>query len=86
MVICTDGLANVGVGTLEDEADIPAARAFYTSLADHALSKGVSVSIVTIDGTEADLDSIECLYVDLTFVFCFWSLSTVGCDTLLWLM
>eukprot|EP00038_Savillea_parva_P007332 m.169362 g.169362 ORF g.169362 m.169362 type:complete len:769 (+) comp13092_c0_seq1:110-2416(+) len=61
VVICTDGLANVGVGTLEDEADIPAARAFYTSLAEHALSKGVSVSIVTIDGTEADLDSIECL-------------------------
>mmetsp|Transcript_18563 Transcript_18563/g.55040 ORF Transcript_18563/g.55040 Transcript_18563/m.55040 type:complete len:772 (+) Transcript_18563:121-2436(+) len=61
VVICTDGLANIGVGSLEDEEQIPAARAFYEGLAAHAMDRGVSVSIVTIDGTDADLDSIECL-------------------------
>lgn len=59
VIICTDGLANIGCGSLEDETEIESARLFYGNLAKYSQERGVSISIVTIDGTEADLDSLE---------------------------
>jgi hypothetical protein len=61
VVICTDGLANVGCGSLESEEDLETSREFYSGLASFAQERGVTVSIVTIDGTEADLDTLEIL-------------------------
>lgn len=52
VIICTDGEANVGVGSLSDQS---AASAFYTEAAEIAREGGVSVSVLTIAGTECKL-------------------------------
>merc|ERR1719158_255429 len=55
---CTDGLANVGLGSLEStvQAEIDATEAFYTSLGDTARADGVTVNVVSIIGDEAKLE------------------------------
>jgi hypothetical protein len=55
-VLCTDGMANVGAGALEDEAGIPVdASAFYEAVAERARAAGVTVSVLTIKGSEAGM-------------------------------
>jgi hypothetical protein len=62
VVLCTDGVANVGLGSLEDyraeNAATHPAPAFYLGAAGEALQRGVSVSIVTIKGTSTNLELI----------------------------
>ena len=55
VIVCTDGLANKGVGNLDvpsDEEALMAAQQFYTDLGTIAVEKGVTVSLVTIKGVE----------------------------------
>lgn len=63
VVICTDGLANIGVGCLEEqkEGDVDVAT-FYEQLADYAYQKGVTVHIISIKGEECDLETLSPLY------------------------
>ncbi|CAI2385496.1 unnamed protein product [Moneuplotes crassus] len=65
VVICTDGLSNVGVGNLADirrgrttekEVDL-----FYNTLADYANLKGVSVHLISIKGEHSDLQTLMTL-------------------------
>lgn len=53
-MICTDGLANVGVGSLEMDTDTD----FYDILGNLATELGVSVSIISIEGEECRLESL----------------------------
>ena len=64
VVIWTDGLANVGVGWLEEnkEGGKVDVASFYQNLADYALSKGVTVNIISIKGEECDLETLSPLY------------------------
>jgi hypothetical protein len=59
VVLCTDGIANVGLGSLEfevgDDPNSPA-LAFYQRVATTALAKGVAVSILTIKGSNTSLE------------------------------
>ena len=68
VVICTDGLANIGLGAF-DEAKTPEQMAkveeFYERVGEFAKQKGIVVSIVTIIGDECNLDSLTKL-ADLT--------------------
>jgi len=67
VVICTDGLANIGIGSLEEkklnaegECEV---EQFYKQVALFAKSKGVTVSIITIKGGEqADLETLSHVY------------------------
>ena len=45
VIICTDGLANKGLGALDGSSD-----EFYNELSEFAKQNGISVSIVTIKG------------------------------------
>jgi len=61
VVICTDGMANVGLGSLEnmviqEEAD--KIEAFYNDAANFAKSNGVVVNIISIEGTNVNLEYI----------------------------
>lgn len=65
VVICTDGLSNVGIGNLsdmqsgtttQDETDT-----FYESLANYANENGVSVNLISIKGEECDLETLMTL-------------------------
>ncbi|XP_069130895.1 circularly permutated Ras protein 1-like [Argopecten irradians] len=57
VIICTDGLANVGLGRLDisttevQESSLD----FYESVADTAADKGVSVSVISMKGTDCKM-------------------------------
>lgn len=53
IILCTDGLANLGLGSLEVESE--ESKAFYTKLAAISKEKGIQISIITIKGEECKL-------------------------------
>ena len=54
MILCTDGCANVGMGSIKTRnAEI--AEKFYEDLADYAKSRGVSVNVISMEGTDCKL-------------------------------
>ncbi|XP_076816463.1 uncharacterized protein LOC143462264 isoform X1 [Clavelina lepadiformis] len=55
VIVCTDGRANVGVGSLETEDDYQMSQHFYSQATDLATSTGVIVSILSIAGTDCRL-------------------------------
>ncbi|GAM19920.1 hypothetical protein SAMD00019534_030950 [Acytostelium subglobosum LB1] len=57
VVICTDGMPNVGLGAIEDLPLAPA-RAFYDRVSNFAKSKKTSISILGISGCDIDLGVI----------------------------
>ncbi|KAI6654193.1 Circularly permutated Ras protein 1-like [Oopsacas minuta] len=55
VIICTDGLANIGVGQLEDISTpdkLMEAQTYYEHISKVANEKGVTVSVLTISGAE----------------------------------
>ncbi|CAF0741925.1 unnamed protein product [Adineta steineri] len=69
IVICTDGLANIGLGSLEMAQDnkineaikkqaLHEGNQFYADLTERARDKGVSISVITIKGTSCLLPVI----------------------------
>ena len=48
VMICTDGIANIGIGSLD--CKIEESKMFYDTLALKAKEKNVSVNLVTIKG------------------------------------
>jgi hypothetical protein len=56
VVVCTDGLANQGIGTISSKgaANVP----FYTDVAQSAISRGVTVSMITIEGEECAMEHL----------------------------
>eukprot|EP00027_Filamoeba_sp_ATCC50430_P012347 CAMPEP_0168564266 /NCGR_PEP_ID=MMETSP0413-20121227/13148_1 /TAXON_ID=136452 /ORGANISM="Filamoeba nolandi, Strain NC-AS-23-1" /LENGTH=871 /DNA_ID=CAMNT_0008595915 /DNA_START=32 /DNA_END=2643 /DNA_ORIENTATION=- len=57
VILCTDGLANTGIGSLEGkEADY---TPFYTELAEQAKLKGVAVSVMTLVGTDCNVENLS---------------------------
>ncbi len=54
VIICTDGLANVGIGSLEEESGVE----FYNELGNLAAEKGVSVPVISIEGDECRLAAL----------------------------
>lgn len=56
VILCTDGKSNEGVGKVENlHDDEPAPEEFYESIAATATAKGVSMSVITIKGTDCKL-------------------------------
>ena len=68
VILCTDGLANIGVGSLEakpsnddqiadEEEDEDPILKWYEALGDYAMSKGVVVNIISItdDGCKLEV-------------------------------
>eukprot|EP00727_Mastigamoeba_balamuthi_P012412 m51a1_g7794 hypothetical protein (653) ;mRNA; r:30027-32276 len=60
VLICTDGLANVGLGSLEAATDAERAEAaqFFSRAAGLAVRSGVSVSVVSIRGSDCRLEDL----------------------------
>ena len=54
VIICTDGLANIGLGSL----DPGCTTEFYSAVGSLATEKGVSVSVISIEGDECRLDAL----------------------------
>jgi len=64
VVICTDGLANIGLGAFDEvatEADMLQVDAFYETVGQIAQTAGVTIQIVSIEGDECNIDSLSTL-------------------------
>ena len=64
VVICTDGLANVGLGAFDEvktEADMQQVDAFYETVGQIAQTAGVTIQIISIEGDECNIDSLSTL-------------------------
>ncbi|XP_042363995.1 circularly permutated Ras protein 1-like isoform X2 [Plectropomus leopardus] len=62
VIICTDGKANTELGNLEvednDARTLLSSTIFYQELGDYAAKKGVTVSVLAIEGTDCRLDEL----------------------------
>jgi len=68
IVICTDGISNVGLGSLDDlvtDEQKQSVSSFYEQLGHNAKAQGVIVSVISIKGTDCSLESLGAL-ADLT--------------------
>lgn len=62
VVICTDGLANVGLGSFDEvktQEQMAKVDEFYERVGQLAQSKGVTINIVSIEGDECNIDSLS---------------------------
>lgn len=62
MIVCTDGLANVGLGNFDDaktEELEKKANEFYEKAGQYAKEKGVVVSMIAVKGEECNVDSLS---------------------------
>lgn len=62
VVICTDGLANVGLGSFDEaktDDDFAAIEKFYTTLGEFAKEKGLTINIISIIGDDCNLDALS---------------------------
>jgi|TARA_B110000285_G_C14915746_1_gene510119 hypothetical protein len=61
-VLCTDGLANIGIGSFDevtDEQELKKREEVYERIGEFAKSKGITVNIVSIVGDECNLDTLS---------------------------
>ncbi|XP_070707900.1 circularly permutated Ras protein 1-like isoform X2 [Pempheris klunzingeri] len=62
VIICTDGKANTELGNLEvednDARTLLSSTIFYQGLGEYAANQGVTVSVLSIEGTDCRLDEL----------------------------
>ena len=62
VVVCTDGLANIGLGAFDEiknEEQLKVVDKFYEEMAAFAKDKGVTVNIISIEGEECNIDTLS---------------------------
>ena len=62
VVVCTDGLANKGLGAFDEaktEMDKAKNDEFYERIGQLAQQNGVTVNIVSIEGAECNIESLS---------------------------
>ncbi|ETO09581.1 hypothetical protein RFI_27796 [Reticulomyxa filosa] len=60
VILCTDGLANIGLGNLDvtREEDVETAEQWYAQVAHWALEKGVVVNVISITDSQCKLENL----------------------------
>jgi len=58
VILCTDGLANIGLGEMDTPEGLAKADEFFTRLAHLAKESGISISVISIKGEGCKLDII----------------------------
>jgi len=62
VILCTDGLSNVGLGAFDEvqtEEQLKKMDEFYERLGELAKNKGVTVSVISIEGEECNIDTLS---------------------------
>jgi Sec23/Sec24 trunk domain len=62
VIVCTDGLANIGLGALDEaksEEQLLKIEQFYEMIGQYAKTKGVTVNIISIKGDQCNIDSLS---------------------------
>jgi len=61
IILCTDGISNVGLGTMENKGNIKSAKEFYRALGSMAKDNGNTISIIGIEGEDCGISILgEC--------------------------
>ena len=55
IILCTDGCANVGMGSMNTYGHNGSGEAFYDELADYAKSVSATVNVISMEGTDCKL-------------------------------
>ena len=58
LIVCTDGLANVGLGSLDNDINN---SQFYDRIKEYANQSGVSINVITMKGEDCKLDVLGSL-------------------------
>lgn len=61
VIVCTDGLANIGLGALDEaksEEQLQKVEEFYEMVGQYAKTKGVTISIISIKGDQCNIDAL----------------------------
>lgn len=56
VIMCTDGLANLGLGSFDENKDEMGTQQFYEEIGDLAKEKGIVISVITIKGEACKLE------------------------------
>jgi len=62
VIICTDGLANIGLGAFDEattEEEIARVDEFYERVGEYAKNKGITINVVSLIGDECNLDALS---------------------------
>jgi len=65
IVLATDGLANMGVGSLDDPSMVEQNSALYTTLAHVSKQNGITINVIGIKGDSINMDTLGIL-ADIT--------------------
>lgn len=68
VIVCTDGLANVGLGAFDDiytEEESKEVDLFYKKIGELAVEHGVQINIVSIIGEECNIDTLSKIAADV---------------------
>lgn len=66
IILCTDGIANLGVGSLDNvnnEESLIAADKFYTNIGEYAKEKGIVINLLTFEGEESRISILSKLCI-----------------------
>jgi len=61
IVLATDGLANMGVGSLDDPSLVEQNSGLYTNLADLSKTQGINISVIGIKGDSINMERLGVL-------------------------
>ena len=59
VIVCTDGMSNVGIGSFGYGGQNAGAQEFYDKVGELAEATGVMVNLVTIAGTDANIQGLS---------------------------
>lgn len=61
VVLCTDGLANVGLGQFDgiSAVQLKEIESFYEKVGELSKEKGVGVNLVTVEGEDCNIDTLS---------------------------
>jgi hypothetical protein len=55
VVLCTDGLANVGVGAMDTDSPAASVRDFYINISKRALESNTTISLMSFKGSDSNI-------------------------------
>lgn len=61
IILCTDGLANIGIGPLKTPDEVAKSKSFYNKIGEIAIKKGIPILAITVKGQKCQIDTLGSL-------------------------
>jgi len=62
IVLCTDGIANIGLGALDlcqSQEELEVVKTFYSELGNMAKNKGIMINLITFQDEESKIEILQ---------------------------